>query len=76
MITDDTPYWSHCGPDCPIHPDAITNVFLTDHTLKITHHNFDQIEITIALKLYGILTSFLLLIGLMVTGLGISSSEI
>ena len=45
--------------------------FTTDHTLKVTHHNFDTNENMIALKLYGIMSSSLLLIGLMVIGLGI-----
>ena len=45
--------------------------FTTDHTLKVTHHNFDTNEIMIALKLHGIMSSSLLLIGLMVIGLGI-----
>ena len=45
--------------------------FTTDNTLKVTHHNFDTKEIMIALKLHGIMSSSLLLIGLMVIGLGI-----
>ena len=64
--------WGFCGPECPIHP----NGFTSDDTLKVTHHNFDQREIMIALKLLGIMASSLLLIGLMVTGLGISGIEI
>ena len=55
-----------CGSDCPMHPDAFTN----DETLTVTHH-YDQKEITITLKLLGIMSSSLLLIGLVVTGLGI-----
>ena len=54
-----------CGPDCPMHPDA----FKTDNTLTFTHH-YDQTEMMLALKLYGILSSSLLLIGLIVIGLG------
>ena len=57
-----------CSSDCPIHPDGFTN----DETLKITHHHsYDWKEIWIALRLYFIMSSSLLLIGLMVTGLGI-----
>ena len=55
-----------CGPDCPMHPNAFT----TDDTLKVTYSNIDEKEIMIALKLHGIMSSSLLLIGLMVTGLG------
>ena len=54
-----------CGPDCPMHPDA----FITDNTLTVTCH-YDQKETMVALKLYGILSSSLLLIGLIVIGLG------
>ena len=62
--------WSvgYCSPDCPIHPNAFT----TDETLKVTHHNLDQKEMMIAVKLLGIMSSSLLLIGLMVVGLGMS----
>ena len=56
----------YCGSDCPMHPDA----FETDNTLTVTHH-YDQKEITVALKLYGIMSSSLLFIGLIVIGLGI-----
>ena len=54
-----------CGPDCPMHPYAFRN----DDTLKVTHH-YDQKQLTVTLKLLGIMGSSLLLIGLMVTGLG------
>ena len=54
-----------CGPDCPMHPYAFRN----DDTLKVTHH-YDQKQLTITLKLLGIMGSSLLLIGLMVTCLG------
>ena len=54
-----------CGPDCPMHPNAFRN----DDTLKVTHH-YDQKQLTITLKLLGIMTSSLLLIGLMVICLG------
>ena len=56
----------YCGPDCPIE----ANAWKTDDTMKVTH-GVDQKEMVIALKLHGILASSLLLIGLMVTGLGI-----
>ena len=57
-----------CSTDCPIHPD----VFSTDETLKVTqHHGYDWKEIWIALKLYCIMSSSLLLFGLLVIGLGI-----
>ena len=58
--------WGDCGPDCVMHDDAWT----TDDTMKVTHH-YDETEISIALKLYVIMSSSLLLIGLMVTCLGI-----
>ena len=54
-----------CGPDCPMHPYAFRN----DDTLKVTHH-YDQKQLTVTLKLLGIMGSSLLLIGLMVTGSG------
>ena len=60
--------WGFCGPDCPIE----TNAWKTDDTLKVTHHNLDQKEMMIAVKLLGIMSSSLLLIGLMVVGLGMS----
>ena len=58
--------YGNCGPGCPSEDDA----WLTDDTLKVTH-GIDQKEMMIALKLHGILASSLLLIGVMVTGLGI-----
>ena len=58
--------WGFCGPDCPIE----ANAWKAEDTLKVTH-DVDQKEIMVALKLHGILASSLLLIGLMVTGLGI-----
>ena len=64
--------WAYCGPDCPIE----TNAWKTDDTLKVTHHIVDQKEIKIALRLLGIMATSFLLIGLMVTGLGISCIEI
>ena len=51
------------------------NNWKTDNTLKVTHHNLDKKEIRIALKLLGIMSSSLLLIGLMVTWLGRSTSK-
>ena len=65
--------WGNCGPECPFKNDA----WSTDDALKVTHHHsLDQREIMIAPKLLGIMASSLLLIGLMVTGLGISGIEI
>ena len=58
--------WGDCGPGCPYKDDA----WKTDDTLKVTT-GVDQKEIMVALKLHGILASSFLLIGLMVTGLGI-----
>ena len=46
-----------------------TNAWKTDDTLKVTH-NYNQEEMLIGLKLYGIMSFSLLLVGLMVTGLG------
>ena len=57
--------WADCAPDCPMHPNALK----TDDTLKVTH-NYNQEEMLIGLKLFGIMSSSLLLVGLMVTGLG------
>ena len=59
---------AYCGPDCPMHPNALT--FSTDDTLKVTYSNVDKKEIMIALKLHGIMSYSFLLIGLMITGLG------
>ena len=59
--------WGDCGPDCVMHDDAWTR----DDTMKVTHHYKDETEISIAMKLYVIMSSSLLLIGLMVTCLGI-----
>ena len=58
-----------CGPDCPMHPNP--TAWKTDDTMRVTHH-YNQKEIMTAWKLYGIMSSSLLLIGLVVTGLGIS----
>ena len=54
-----------------MHPNA----FITDDTLKVTYSNIDEKEIMVALKLLGIMSSSLLLIGLMVTWLGRSTSK-
>ena len=59
--------WALCGPDCPIE----TNAWKTDDTLKVTQNYFDQKEVMIAVKLYGIMASSLLLLALMVKLLGI-----
>ena len=55
-----------------MHPNA----FITDDTLKVTYSNIDEKEIMVALKLLGIMSSSLLLIGMMITTLGISASKI
>ena len=55
-----------CGPGCPI----AGNAWKTDDTLRVTH-SLDQQTTMIALKMYGIMASSLLLIGLKVTVLGI-----
>ena len=61
--------WGNCGPGCPFKEDA----WSTDDTLKVTqHHSIDQKEGMIAVELYGIMASSLLLIALMVKLLGIS----
>ena len=64
-------YLANCAPDCPKHPNALT----TDDTLKVTHHAWDQKEIMLTLKLFGIMALSLFLIGLMFEGLGITGSE-
>ena len=56
---------AYCAADCPLHPNAWTS----DDTLRVTY-NYNQKEIMTAWKLYGIMSSSLLLISLMVTGLG------
>ena len=63
--------WGYCGKKCPVD----VNPWSTDGNVKVTHHNFDQQEILTALKLYGIMSSSLLLIGIMVAGLGISRNK-
>ena len=64
--------WGYCGPACASKDDA----WSFDNTVKVTHHNLDQREVKIALRLLGIMATSLLLIGLMVTWLGRSSSKI
>jgi len=49
-----------------MHPDVLT----ADNTMRVTHH-YDQIELTIALKLFGITSSSLIIFGLVITTLGI-----
>ena len=56
---------SNCLPGCPFLADAWT----TDDTLRVTH-GLGSEEILIDLKIYGIVASSLLLIGLMVKVLG------
>ena len=63
---------AYCSKDCPV--DVIP--WYPDNTLKVTHHYSDQKETMIVVKLLGIMASSLLLIGLMVTCLGISGYEI
>ena len=63
--------WADCGPDCPRHPNA----WMTDDTLKLTRQ-LNQEEMSIGLKLYAIITSSLIIIGLVVTCLGNSLSNI
>ena len=65
--------WANCGPDCPMHHSAL-KTFTTDDTLVVTYH-YNQNEIMMTLKLYGIMAVSLLLIGLMITGLGIHSEK-
>ena len=68
---------AYCSVDCPMNDDPMDgDVFITDDTLKVTHHNLDQREVKIALRLLGIMATSLLLIGLMVTWLGRSTSKI
>ena len=59
--------WAYCGPDCPIHPLALEPI--TDDNLEVTPH-YDQEEIMMTLKLFGIMASSLLLLYMMVTCLG------
>ena len=59
--------WGDCGPGCPFKDDA----WSTDDTLKVTGPYLDQKEGMIAVELYGIMASSLLLIALMVKLLGI-----
>ena len=64
--------WGVCSENCPVDEDP----WSFDNTLKVTHHNLDKKEIKIALRLLGIMATSLLLIGLMVTWLGRSTSKI
>ena len=63
-------YFADCGPDCPMHP---YDPWQTDDTFKVTYQNSVEKEMMIALNLLGVMVSALILIGLLVTGLGISS---
>ena len=49
-----------------MHPDVLT----ADDTMTVTHQ-YDQIELIITLKLFGIISSSLILFGLVITILGI-----
>ena len=60
------PHYRICGPKCPLKDDAWT----ADETLTFRHH-YDEKEMMKILKLFCIISSSLLLIGLVVTGLGI-----
>ena len=68
MIDEDREWLDRgeCGPGCPILAEA----WRTDDTLRVSQ-SLDQKEIMVALKIYGIMASSLLLIGLKVTVLGI-----
>ena len=59
--------WGDCGKDCLVD----TNPWSSDDTLKVTHHSGDQKEGMMAVELYAIMASSLLLIALMVKLLGI-----
>ena len=52
---------------CRMHPNP--DAWMTDETLKV-RHNYNQKEMMTTLKLYGIMSSSLLFIGLVVTRLG------
>ena len=54
-----------CGPKCPLKDDA----WKVDDTLTL-HLHYDVTERIKTVKLFGILSSSLLLVGIMVTGLG------
>ena len=63
----------YCSVNCPMNDDTMDgHVFITDDTLKVTHHKLGQEETMIAVKLCAIISSSLLLIALMVKVLGIS----
>ena len=62
--------WRICGAKCPLKDDA----WREDNTLTIRQYNDEKEKIKI-LKLFGIKFFSLLLIGLVVTGLGIYRSE-
>ena len=63
----------NCGPGCPIE----TNAWKTDDTLKITHNrDMDQKQKMMLVRLIGIMSSSLILLGLMIRVLGISGTEI
>ena len=49
-----------------MHPDVLT----ADDTMRVTHQ-YDQIELMITLKLFGIISSSLIIFGLVITIIGI-----
>ena len=63
--------YGYCGSDCPMHPNDDVDAWTTDDKMKVTHH-YNGKEIMTACKLYGIMASSLLLIGLITTRLGIA----
>ena len=65
--------WGNCGKNCPVASDV--NPWSTDETLKVIHDNKNQREIMIGIKLLGIMSSSLFLLGLMVTELGMFGNE-
>ena len=73
MNSYDSDGWAACGPDCPMHPNALA----TDDSLKVTHGMIvDEKEIMISVRLIGVMSSSLILLALMMRGLGNSGSEI
>ena len=59
-----------CGPRCPLKDD----VWTADDTLIFSQH-YDEKERLKVLKFFGIMSSSLLLVGLVVTVLGIYDDE-
>ena len=61
--------------DCPLETKGM-NRQKKDESLKVIHHNFDQKDILIGMKMLGITVSALLIIGLTVTAVGKIGYEI